>query len=80
MVQQRLLDGDVPARRIALTLGLGLLLSAVNVFFRDIAQVLGMVFTGWFYLTPIVYTFMANVFKTSKIPVAVTVKPATVLG
>ena len=41
--------------QIALTLGLGLLLSAVNVFFRDIAQVLGMVFTGWFYLTPIVY-------------------------
>ena len=29
------------------------------------------------YLTPIVYTFMANVFKTSKIPTAVTVKPAT---
>ncbi len=27
----------------------------MNVFFRDIAQVLGMVFTGWFYLTPIVY-------------------------
>ena len=41
--------------QIALTLGLGLLLSGVNVFFRDIAQVLGMVFTGWFYLTPIVY-------------------------
>ncbi len=41
--------------QIALTLGLGLLLSAVNVFFRDIAQVLGMLFTGWFYLTPIVY-------------------------
>jgi lipopolysaccharide transport system permease protein len=41
--------------QLALTLGLGLLLGAVNVFFRDIAQVLGMVFTGWFYLTPIVY-------------------------
>ncbi|PYQ65263.1 MAG: ABC transporter [Acidobacteria bacterium] len=41
--------------QVALTLGLGLLLGAVNVFFRDIAQVLGMVFTGWFYLTPIVY-------------------------
>jgi lipopolysaccharide transport system permease protein len=25
------------------------------VFFRDTAQVLGMVLTGWFYLTPIVY-------------------------
>lgn len=41
--------------QVALTLGLGLLLGAVNVFFRDIAQVLGMLFTGWFYLTPIVY-------------------------
>jgi len=41
--------------QLALTLGLGLLLGAVNVFFRDVAQVLGMVFTGWFYLTPIVY-------------------------
>ena len=41
--------------QIALTLGLGLLLGSVHVFFRDIAQVLGMVFTGWFYLTPIVY-------------------------
>jgi HAE1 family hydrophobic/amphiphilic exporter-1 len=29
------------------------------------------------YLTPVVYTFMANVFKTSKIPTAVRVKPAT---
>jgi lipopolysaccharide transport system permease protein len=41
--------------QIALTLGLGLLLGSVNVFFRDTAQVLGMVFSGWFYLTPIVY-------------------------
>jgi lipopolysaccharide transport system permease protein len=41
--------------QVALTLGLGLLLGAVNVFFRDTAQVLGMVFSGWFYLTPIVY-------------------------
>ena len=45
--------------QIALTLGLGLLLGAVNVFFRDIAQVLGMLFTGWFYLTPIVYSLSA---------------------
>jgi lipopolysaccharide transport system permease protein len=42
--------------QVALTLGLGLLLSGVHVFFRDTAQVLGMAFTGWFYLTPIVYS------------------------
>jgi len=41
--------------QLALTLGLGLLLGSVHVFFRDTAQILGMVFTGWFYLTPIVY-------------------------
>jgi lipopolysaccharide transport system permease protein len=41
--------------QVALTLGLGLLLGSLHVFFRDTAQILGMVFTGWFYLTPIVY-------------------------
>jgi lipopolysaccharide transport system permease protein len=41
--------------RSALTLGLGLLLGAVHVFFRDTSQILGMLLTGWFYLTPIVY-------------------------
>jgi lipopolysaccharide transport system permease protein len=42
--------------QVLLTLGLGLLLSAVQVFFRDTAQLLGMLFAGWFYLTPIVYS------------------------
>ncbi len=41
--------------QLALTLGLGLILSAVHVFFRDTAQVVGMFFMGWFYFTPIVY-------------------------
>ena len=45
--------------QLALTLGLGLLLGSVHVFFRDTAQVLAMVFTGWFYLTPIVYPIEA---------------------
>lgn len=44
--------------QVALTLGLGLLASAVHVFFRDTAQVLGMVLTAWFYLTPIVYPLL----------------------
>ena len=39
----------------ALALGLGLLLAAVNVFFRDVAQVLGLLLNAWFFLTPIVY-------------------------
>lgn len=41
--------------QVALTVGLGLLLGTVHVFFRDVAQLLGMIFMGWFYLTPIVY-------------------------
>lgn len=41
--------------QVCLMLGLGLLLSAVHVFFRDTAQVIGMVLSGWFYFTPIVY-------------------------
>jgi lipopolysaccharide transport system permease protein len=41
--------------QLAVTLGLGLLLGSVHVFFRDTAQILGMLFMGWFYLTPIVY-------------------------
>jgi len=42
--------------QVLLTLGLGLLLGAVQVFFRDTAQLLSMLFAGWFYLTPIVYS------------------------
>jgi ABC-type polysaccharide/polyol phosphate export permease len=41
--------------QLALTCGLGLLLAGIQVFFRDVAQLLGMVLTAWFYLTPIVY-------------------------
>jgi ABC-type polysaccharide/polyol phosphate export permease len=43
--------------QVALTLGLGLLLASFNVFFRDTSQILGMVLTGWFYVTPIVYPY-----------------------
>lgn len=41
--------------QLALTLGFGLLLCPIHVFFRDTAQVLGMLLMGWFYCTPIVY-------------------------
>lgn len=39
-----------------LALGLALIFSALNVFFRDLEHILGIVIMGWFYLTPIVYT------------------------
>ena len=35
--------------------GLGLLLGVTNVFFRDVAQVVGVGLQFWFWLTPIVY-------------------------
>ena len=41
--------------QIGLTVGLGLLVSGVHVFFRDTAQLLAMVLNAWFYLTPVVY-------------------------
>lgn len=45
--------------QLALTLGLGMLLAALQVFFRDLAQLLGMGLAAWFYLTPIVYPVAA---------------------
>jgi len=41
--------------QVGLTVGIGFLAAAVNVFFRDTAQINGMLLQGWFYLTPIVY-------------------------
>ena len=41
--------------QLALTLGLGLFFSALQVFFRDVVQLLIMLLNGWFYFTPIVF-------------------------
>lgn len=41
--------------QVTLTLGLGLLLASLNVLFRDVSQLLGMVMLAWFFFTPIVY-------------------------
>jgi ABC-2 type transport system permease protein len=38
-------------------LGLGLAMSALNVYFRDIEHFLGIFFLVWFFVTPIVYSF-----------------------
>jgi ABC-type polysaccharide/polyol phosphate export permease len=37
------------------SLGLGLVLSVLNVYFRDIQHLMAILLTMWFYLTPIVY-------------------------
>jgi lipopolysaccharide transport system permease protein len=43
----------------ALALGLGLILGVTNVFFRDVAQAIGVALQFWFWLTPIVYPLSA---------------------
>lgn len=41
--------------QLILQIGLGWLLASLNVFFRDVVQVLGFVLSIWFYLSPILY-------------------------
>lgn len=41
--------------QVAFTLGIALLLSALDVFFRDVEHFLGIVLTVWFFATPILY-------------------------
>ena len=43
------------AINVAFSLGLGLLLGVMNVFVRDIGQVMSVVLQLWFWVTPIVY-------------------------
>jgi ABC-type polysaccharide/polyol phosphate export permease len=38
-----------------LTLGLALILSTANAFYRDVEQLLGPLLLAWFYMTPVVY-------------------------
>ncbi len=40
---------------VAMAAGLGMVLGVLNVFFRDVGQLFGIVITFWFWLTPIVY-------------------------
>ena len=41
--------------QVAFTAGLGLLLSGLNVLFRDVEHFLGIIITVWFFATPIIY-------------------------
>jgi lipopolysaccharide transport system permease protein len=42
---------------VLFAMGFGLLLSALNVYFRDIEYLMSIVFLVWFYLTPLIYPF-----------------------
>ncbi len=41
--------------QIAFSAGLGVTLGVLNVFFRDVGQLFGVVLQFWFWLTPVVY-------------------------
>ncbi len=43
------------AAQVSLCIGLGLLLSAVNVYFRDLQQIMNVLMLAGFFLTPVVY-------------------------
>jgi lipopolysaccharide transport system permease protein len=45
--------------QIVFSVGLGVFLGTINVFFRDVGQFTGIVLQFWFWLTPIVYTSTA---------------------
>lgn len=49
--------GAVPVLlvQIAFSIGLGVTLGVLNVFFRDVGQFFGIALTFWFWLTPVVY-------------------------
>ncbi|QMV75593.1 ABC transporter permease [Comamonas piscis] len=47
------------ALQVLFALGLGVFLGTLNVFFRDVGQLTGVVLQFWFWLTPIVYTLPA---------------------
>lgn len=42
--------------QLILIVGVSLILSAINVFFRDVEHILGVFLTVWMYLTPIIYS------------------------
>ncbi|MBB6698277.1 ABC transporter permease [Clostridium algidicarnis] len=42
---------------LMITIGLCLLLSSINVVYRDVSHFVEVLFMAWFYLTPIVYSF-----------------------
>lgn len=45
--------------QLLFALGFGIFLGTLNVFFRDVGQLMGIVLQFWFWLTPIVYTWTA---------------------
>ena len=47
----------VSALFVLLACGFALLLATANVYFRDVAHLIGVVFLPWYFLTPVLYSF-----------------------
>lgn len=63
---------------ILFSVGLGMVLGVLNVFFRDVGQFFGIFVTFWFWLTPIVYS--ANILPEQVRPLMALNPMASVMG
>jgi ABC-type polysaccharide/polyol phosphate export permease len=53
--------------QLVFTMGLGFLISALTVHFRDIKDILANLLTLWFFSTPIIYPFSFHTIQNSKV-------------
>ncbi len=54
--------------QVALCLGVSLILASLNVFFRDVQHVIGIISMAWFFVTPVIYD-AALIDKVSSNPI-----------
>jgi len=72
--------------QLIFTFGLSLILSAVNLFYRDIQYLVNLILLLWFYLTPVIYPVelfpekYRFIFKLNPIAVLVNAYRQTILG
>lgn len=72
--------------QIVLTTGLGFFISALNLFYRDIQYLLGLILTLWMYLTPIIYSVdivpekYRWIFKLNPMSVLINAYRQTIIG
>lgn len=59
------------------TLGIALVLSTLNVFYRDTAMIMDVVMLAWFFLTPVFYS--ANILPQSVTLLGITINPQRLL-
>lgn len=63
------------AVQFAFTVGLVLGLSALNVYYRDVQQIVEVLILPWFFLTPIVYTYASSTVTSGIAQLALVLNP-----